>query len=59
VTNKATYLKRLTAPKEIDVMPWMALAAFEYIGQAALGHSLNDLDIDARDVYTQADRNLG
>jgi hypothetical protein len=51
--------ERLPATIEIDVMPWMSRAALEYIGQAALGHSLNALDIDAKDVYTQAVRNLG
>ncbi|KAF8514432.1 cytochrome P450 [Hysterangium stoloniferum] len=45
--------------KEVDVMPWMSRGALEYIGQAGLGHSFNALDIDARDVYTQAVKNLG
>ncbi|KAF8523309.1 cytochrome P450, partial [Hysterangium stoloniferum] len=45
--------------KDVDVMPWMSRGALEYIGQARLGHSFNALDIGAKDVYTQAVRNLG
>ncbi|ETW83998.1 cytochrome P450 monooxygenase 54 [Heterobasidion irregulare TC 32-1] len=43
---------------EIDMMDWMTRAALEIIGQGGLGYSFDSMDVNAKNVYANATKNL-
>ena len=40
------------------MMDWMTRAALEIIGQGGLGYSFDSMDINAKNVYANATKNL-